>query len=161
MSMRRIGLALLLVAASAFASAAERLDDAPSPKRRLDAQPRWLYNEAYLGTPERVNAMVASLSNVEVRLNTSKQVGRRGRIYLVMPQFVPGLASPTGMRLEWKARGGFQSGSALPGEKALLYDGPVTQAITGDVLDFNVYLDARHLTGGLRFDPVFEFEATP
>ena len=154
-------LAALVLALAAAGAAAERLDDAPSPKRRLDAEPRWRYNEAGLGTPERLNAMVASISNVEVRLNTAKHVGKRGRIYLVMPQFVPGLASPSGMRLEWRGRGGFQSGSALPGEKALLYDGPVTTPITGDVLDFDVHIDARHLTAGLRFEPVFEFEAAP
>ena len=159
--MRRWLLALGLALTTAAAGAGERLDDAPSPKRRLDAQPRWLYNEAYLGTPERLNAMVASLANVEVRLDTAKHVGRRGRIYLVMPQFVPGIASPSAMRLEWRARGAFQSGSALPGQKALLYDGPVTSPITGDVLDFSVHIDARHFTSALRFDPTFEFEATP
>ena len=157
MSVRRTlaAAALLLFGCAALA---DKLDDAPSPKRRLDAEPRWQYNEGYIGSRERLNALVASMPSVEVRLNTAAHIGRRGRIYLVMPQFVPGLASPAALRLEWRARGAFQSGSALPGEKALLYDGPVTSAITGDVLDFNVYIDARHQLSALRFEPTFEFE---
>jgi hypothetical protein len=149
-------LASLLLTAAA-AAAAQKLDDAPSPKQRLDAQPRWLHNEGYIGSAERLNALVATVPGVEVRLNTATHVGKRGRIYLVMPQFIPGLSSPNGLRLEWRARGTFQSGSALPGEKSLLYDGPVTAPITGDVLDFNVFIDARHQASALRFEPTFEF----
>ena len=154
--MRRPLLALLGVVACAGAFA-QKLDDSPSPKRRLDVEPRWLHNEGYIGSPDRLNALVASVPSVEVRLNTAAHVGKRGRIYLVMPQFVQGLGSPNAMRLEWRARGPFQSGSALPGEKALLYDGPVTAPITGDVLDFNVYIDARHQQAPVRFEPTFEF----
>jgi hypothetical protein len=153
-------IAAVLITAAPWALA-ERLDDSASPKRRLDLEPRWLHNEGYLGTPERLNAMVAAVPRVEVRLNTAKHVGKRGRIYLVMPPFVPGLNSPNGMRLEWRAHGLFQSGSALPGEKALLYDGPVTQSMMSDVLDFQVHLDARYVTSALRFDPVFDIEVSP
>lgn len=154
--MRRLLIAILAMAACGDALA-QKLDDSPSPKRRLDVEPRWLHNEGYIGSPERLNALVASVPSVEVRLNTAAHVGKRGRIYLVMPQFVQGLASPNAMRLEWRARGAFQSGSALPGERALLYDGPVTSPITGDVLDFNVYIDARHQHAPVRFEPAFEF----
>lgn len=150
---------IALVAALACGAAfAEKLDDAPSPKRRHDAEPRWLHNDAHIGSPERLNAMVANVPAVEVRLNTAAHVGKRGRIYLVMPQVVQGLASPNALRLEWRARGTFQSGTALPGEKALLYDGPVTAPVTGDILDFHVHIDARYQLAPLRFEPTFEFE---
>ena len=158
--MIRLLLASLLAAAMGLAHA-ERLDDSASPKRRLDVEPRWLHNEGYIGSADRLNAMVASVPRVEVRLDTAKHVGKRGRIYLVVPQFIPGLNSPNGLRLEWRAHGAFQSGSALPGEKALLYDGPVTQPMMSDVLDFNVHLDARYVTSALRFDPVFDIEVLP
>jgi hypothetical protein len=151
---------LLAAAVALFACAgapAQKLDDSPSPKRRIDAEPRWLHNEGYIGSPERLNALVATVASVEVRLNTAAHVGKRGRIYLVMPQLVQGVSSPNAVRLEWRARGAFQSGSALPGEKALLYDGPVTAPITGDVLDFNVHIDARYQQAPVRFEPTFEF----
>lgn len=153
--------AAALLCALALDAGGVRLDDSASPKRRLDVEPRWLHEQGPLDTPERLNTLVATMRDVEVRLNTAAYVGRRGRIYLEMPQFVPGLGSPGAMRLEWRARGLFQSGSAIPGERKLLYDGPITQPQLTETFDFNVYIDARHQQAPLRFDPVFDLELLP
>jgi hypothetical protein len=159
--MKRLLVAIVALAALPLAAATIRLDDSASPKRRLDLKPRWVHEQGEIGSPDRLNAMVANVPAVEIRLNTAAHVGKRGRIYLVMPAVVPGLMSPNAMRLEWRTRGVFQEGSALPGERRLLYDGPISQPSMNDHFDFNVFFDARQQAGALRFDPSFELEVLP
>ncbi len=152
-----LGLAAVALAATTALGAPVRLDDSASPRARVDVTPRWVNADEAAG-PEQLNAMVADVANLEVRLNTSKFVGRSARVFLVLPEFVPGLRSPSGMRAEWRSRGVFRPGSALPGARTLVYDGPITQPYLADILDITLFLDARHLERGLRIEPYFELE---
>jgi len=160
--MRGALLAVLLAAFAAGALAAPvRLDDSASPRSRIDVKPRWQHVEEGLSDPARLNAMVAEIPNLEVRLATSKFVGKRARIYLVVPDFVSGLRSPAAMRVEWRTRGKLLGGTALPGTRALVYDGVVAQPSLGDILDITLFLDARFMDRGLRFEPHFEIDVAP
>jgi hypothetical protein len=161
--MRRLAalLALGLVAAMAFAAEPVRLDDTASPRSRVEAQPRWLHTGEGLGNPEMVNAMIAQVANLEVRLNTARFVGKSARVFLVFPDFVPGIRSRSGIRAEWRTRGVLLPGSALPGTRTLVYDGPITKPFLSDFLDLSLFLDARYLDTGARFEPVFELELAP
>jgi hypothetical protein len=78
-----------------------------------------------------------------------------------VPEFVAGLRAPNGMRLEWTSRGSFLAGSALPGQRTLVYDGVVQRPVLHETLDLSVFLDARYLDRGLRFDPTFEIDVVP
>jgi hypothetical protein len=153
-----VSLALL---AAAPVLAATRLDDSASPRARIDITPRWQYEDGDLAGTPRLHAMLAEAKNVEIRLNTSAYVGKRGRIYLVIPEFIAGLRSPDAMRVEWRTRGLFQPGTVLPGARALLYDGPISKPLTGDTLDFTIQFDSRFMAGGFRFDPTFEIDVLP
>ncbi|APV48428.1 hypothetical protein BWI17_01235 [Betaproteobacteria bacterium GR16-43] len=157
--MRRAAFVAMLFAALAC-EAGVRLDDSASPRSRVDVQSRWLHSEEGL-TPERMNAMVADITNLEFRLDTSRYVGKRARIYLVVPAFIQGLRSPDGLRVEWRPRGTFLAGSALPGQRTLVYDGPIQRASLHEAFDVSLYLDARYLDRGLRFDPTFEIDVAP
>jgi hypothetical protein len=158
----KYALALALLATLALpAPAATRLDDSASPRARIDITPRWQFDDGELAGTSRLHAMVAEAKGVEIRLNTSAYVGKRGRIYLVLPEFISGLRSPDAMRVEWRSRGLFQPGTLLPGARALLYDGPISKPQTGDTLDFTIQFDSRYMAGGLRFDPVFEIDVLP
>lgn len=151
----------MLLAATLACAAPVRLDDTASPRSRFDVKPRWLFVEEGLASPERLNAMVADIPNLEVRLNTAKFVGRQARVYLVVPEFVSGLRSPNGMRVEWRTRGTLSAGSALPGTRSLVYDGAIRQAVLADFLDLSLILDARYFERGLRFEPYFEIDVAP
>jgi hypothetical protein len=150
----------LLVAAVPAPAAPKRLEDRGSPRSIVNAEPRWLHAGEGLG-PEQLNAMVATVPNLEFRLDTAAYVGKRARIYLVLPEFVPGLRAQNGMRVEWTSRGSFLAGSALPGQRTLVYDGLVQRPVLHETLDLSVYLDARYLDRGLRFDPTFEIDVVP
>jgi hypothetical protein len=78
-----------------------------------------------------------------------------------MPAFIPGLRSPDGLRIEWRPRGTFLAGSASPGQRTLVYDGPIQRASLHEAFDVSLYLDARYLDRGLRFDPTFEIDVAP
>jgi hypothetical protein len=152
---------LLIIVASQGALSGEKLDDAGSPRSRVDTTVRWLHTNEGLTTPELINAMVATVPNLEFRLDTSRYVGKKARIYLVVPDFMPGLRSPSGLRVEWKTRGAFLAGSALPGTRALVYDGTIKLPSMHEALDLSIYLDARYFERGLRVEPRFEIDVLP
>jgi len=156
-----IAIAIVLACVPFPGALAAKLDDSPSPRQRIDVRTRWLHDGDNLSDPKLLNAMIADVANLDVRLNTAAYVGKRGRIYMAVPQLVPGLRSPEGMRIEWRTRGMFQPGSVLPGGRALLYDGLIEKPITGDILDVSIFLDARDTGAGLRFEPRFEIDLLP
>lgn len=137
---------------------AERLDDSLSPRQRVEATPRWLNTGDEDWTEEQLNAMVAEIKAMEFRFKTQPYLGRTARIFLTVPRLVKGLRGPTGMRLEWTTRGKFVPGSVLPGDRALVFQGKITEAVMADFFDFKIYIDGRYLDRGLEFDPVFEIE---
>lgn len=161
MRVARYAAVLLLAAWPALAAPPARLDDSASPRSRFDVKPRWQYDEEGLADPARLNAMVAEIPNVEVRLNTARHVGKSGRVYLVVPDFVSGVRSPAAFRVEWRTRGQLQPGSAVPGTRALVYDGRIATPVLTDFLDLTLRMDARFVDGGLRFEPHFEIELEP
>ena len=71
---------------------------------------------------------------------------------------IKGLRSPAAMRIEWTTRGKLLPGSVLPGDKALVFQGKITEAVMGDFFDFKIFIDGRYLDRGLEFDPVFDIE---
>lgn len=159
--MRRLLLAALAFAAGGAFAAPVRLDDSASPKARIDVAPRWLAEYESPGNRDWLHAMVAEAANVEVRLDTRAYAGRRGRIYLAIPAQVPGLLSPTALRVTWLSRGVFASGEAVPGSRTLVYDGAIAAPYTVVRLDFRFELDSRYVGPGLRVDPYFEIDPEP
>ena len=156
--------ALLLAAACAWAGAApaaSRLDDSLSPRQRVETTARWLYDGTGDWNEDQVNALVARVSSMQFRLRTAPYVGKDASIYLSIPLQVKGLKVPGGMRVEWTTRGNFASGSLIPGNRALIWRGKITEPVMSDYFDFNVYFDARNWERGIEFDPVFEIDPAP
>lgn len=138
--------------------ASTRLDDTLSPRQRVEATPRWLYDGVGDWNEEQLNALVADVRAMEFRLRTAPYVGKNAEIYLAIPQHVSGLKTPTAMRVEWTTRGLFSPGSVLPGNRTLVYRGKITQAVMTDFFDFRIFLDARTSERGIEFDPIFEID---
>jgi len=156
MTARALFLALLALLPAAGWGA--RLDDSLSPRQRVEVTSRWLHDGPGDWTEDQLNAMVAEVRAMEFRLKTAAYVGRNAEIYLTVPRVPLGLRIPTAMRLEWTARGRFASGSLVPGDRALLYRGKITESVTTEIFDFRIYYDARSAERGIEFDPVFEIE---
>lgn len=151
-------LAAVTATLTALSATATTLDDSASPRQRVEAKPRWVYEGEDAIGAERIGRMVVEVQNLEIRLNTNAWRGRQARIYLTLPQAVPGIVSPEGMRAEWRARNRMLGGSVIPGGRTLVYDGPIEQSQTVEFFDFIIHLDARYTQRGIRFEPKFEIE---
>ncbi len=149
---------LLLLALASAPAAGARLDDSLSPRQRVDTTSTWLYEGAGDWTEDQLNALVAEVRGMELRFRTAAYVGKDVEIYLSIPRHVSGVRVPSTMRVEWKTRGLFSAGTVLPGDRALVYRGKITQPVTTEIFDFRIYLDARTSERGIQFDPVFDIE---
>ncbi len=156
--MRRALLLAAGIAACTAAVGSTRLDDSLSPRQRIETTTRWLNDGTGDWNPDQLNALVAEVRAMEFRLRTAPYVGKNAEIYLSIPQHVSGLRIPTAMRVEWTTRGLFSPGSVVPGNRALVYRGKITQSVMTDFFDFRIFLDARTSERGIEFDPIFEID---
>lgn len=156
--MRRFLLLAASVAMCSSSLASSKLDDSLSPRQRVDTVTRWLYDGTGDWNEEQMNALVAEVRAMEFRLRTAPYVGKNAEIYLTVPLHVSGLKTPSAMRVEWTTRGNFASGSLVPGNRALVYRGKITESVMSDFFDFRIFLDARTSERGIEFDPVFEID---
>ncbi len=159
--MIRAWLGLLSLLAAPVAPAGEILDDSASPRQQFELRLSWARIDPFSDDIAAVNRVIGHVDDVEVRLDTSAYVGRRARIFLMLPDLISGLDSTEGVTLRWRARGDFLAGHTTPGQRALLFEGVIEDEVTSDVLSYTLELDARHLTGVLRLEPVFEIEVEP
>lgn len=160
--MKRIApVAVALLALAATAEAATKLDDSLSPRQRVETTARWRYDGAGDWNEDQVNALVAQVSAMQFRLRTAPYIGKNAEIYLTIPQHVVGLKVPNAMRVEWTTRGTFAPGAVIPGNRALVWRGKITEAVMSDYFDFSIYFDARNWERGIEFDPVFEIDTSP
>jgi hypothetical protein len=140
----RAALCLAAALACTTALASTRLDDSLSPRQRVQSTAQWLYDGTGSWNQDQVNALVARVSSMEFRLRTAPYVGKNAEIYLSVPQHVTGLTVPTSMRVEWTTRGTFGPGSVVPGNRALVWRGKITEPVMSDYFDFTIYFDARN-----------------
>ena len=152
-------LVLLCLAGLSGPLAAEQLDDALSPRQQHDLDLVWKYtgNTDALSEQE-FNSIIAHASNVDTRLDTSRHIGSQARIFLELPILVRGLTQPSSLRLSWTTNGLFSAGQVTPGNRQLIFEGPITAAVMRDIFNFTFELDARYLTQTLRLEPVYEIE---
>jgi hypothetical protein len=138
---------------------AERLDDSLSPRRQVELNLVWQHQ----GNPDALNeaefnSLTAQARNLDTRLDTSAYVGSEARIFLELPILVRGLGNPSSLALSWTTGGLFNAGRVTPGNRQLIYEGPITQPVMRDTITFTFELDARHLHQPLRLEPVYEIE---
>jgi hypothetical protein len=138
---------------------AERLDDSLSPRRQVNLELQWKYqgNLDSLSDVE-FNAVTAQARNLDTRLDTSAYIGSDARIFLELPILVRGLGNPSSLLLSWTTGGLFNPGRVTPGNRTLIYEGGITQAVMRDIITFTFELDARYLLQPLRLEPVYEIE---
>jgi hypothetical protein len=155
----RLHLILLCLAGLQGQVLAGRLDDSLSPRRQIDLDLQWKYqvNPDSLSDAE-FNAVTAQARNLDTRLDTSAYVGSEARIFLELPILVRGLDNPSSLLLSWTTGGLFNAGRVTPGNRALIFEGRITQPVMRDTITFTFELDARHLHQPLRLEPVYEIE---
>lgn len=153
----------LLPAASSLA--AERLDDSASLRSRVAPQTALSDEGRPLADSVNPRWLTARYGRVDYKLATARFVGRQARIYYVIPPVIAGLRSPAGLRVDWRGTGLFSSGTARPGERALVWAGQVRESWMSEGLDLTLQVDLREMTlppgGNLGFESYFEIEVLP
>jgi hypothetical protein len=154
----RSGFAAALLLASVSAPAQTRLDDSASPRQQIEMTTQWERRSGDVTNSDERLAVIVEARDVDIRLNTAAWNGKNAEIYVSFPQAIPGLRLPNAMRIEWRTRGRFIAGVTIPGQRALVYRGPITSTVSGDIFDFTYRIDGRHFERRLQFQPVFEIE---
>jgi hypothetical protein len=143
----------------------ERLDDTASPRNRVVSQ-------TVLGDQGQLLAHTASgtlvtlkFGRINYKLATAKFIGKRARIYYVVPLAITGLRSPVGLKVEWRGHGIFSNGRARPGERSMVWAGTVHEAWMTEGLDVTMQVDLREINlppgANFGFESYFEIETLP
>lgn len=153
------GIALCIAAGMAAGQA--RLDTGASPQQQVRAELEWTVplRRAAGVSDKAFRRMTAQVRALDIRLDTARFVGREARIYMTLPLPVQGLSGTSGLRLDWRSEGVFEDGSLVPGERTLLFAGPVSEPELRDRLHLQIEVDSDAMTGGeIRFEPGFLIE---
>lgn len=120
-----------------------------------------------LGGPLRLNpaklpargapmTMISGEMAVLVRLDVSPWQGRKGRIYMRLPEQSGGAITAT-----WTTRGRLLPGALRAGERALMYVGPITGPRLEDTLRLRIDADGRTLPPSEQLVFTFEIDLDP
>jgi hypothetical protein len=145
----------------ASAAGAERLSDSLSPVQRAQVNGAWEGVGFDPGDP-RDGTVIARTGPMQVRLaipSRYTEPPQRVRIFLVVPLTIAGLQSAESFEVSWASGGQFLSGRARPGQRALLFEGLIEQAVLSDTMDFSIRADAGQMVGAIEYETIFEIEA--
>jgi len=141
------------------------LDDSLSPQRYYALDMNW--GPADVG--QAIAALLADqdaalpplrgfLAGVEVRLDTRRFLGERVRVFMSVPGPIVGDESAGTLQLEWHARGAFESGSLLPGQPALIFEGRLDRPVLAGTFDFAVTMSSIGAADTFDFELDYELE---
>src|SRR5262245_38670498 len=134
--------------ASGTRAATYRVDDSSSLPQEPTAELRW--REA---VPSRKgdDTLEGSIG-VMLRLNVGPWMNRVGRLYLVLPEQPAPLVS-----LSWRTQGRLLPGQARPGQRALVYEGPLSTPWIEERFDFGIEARGSRFDGMQPLNVYFEF----
>ena len=151
-----LGSALALVMFTTIAGAVPAIaatyvvDDGASAPQESTALLRW----------RRIAPSKAKDSNtldgavaVVVRLNLAPWLHRSGRVFLALPE--QGTAP---VQVTWTTQGRLLAGSITPGNRVLVYAGPITAAVLEETLALKIEADGSRLPGMQRLKFHFEID---
>lgn len=97
--------------------------------------------------------MVSGETTVLVRLDVSPWTGRRGRIYMLLPDQPGGQIVAT-----WSTQGRLLPGVLRSGERSLVYSGPLPGGLIEDTLRLSVVADGRRMARDEQLAFSFEID---
>jgi hypothetical protein len=132
-----IAIALGLTCAAAPAVAATyRIDDSSSVPRESTTLLRWRQAAPAREADDTLEGTVG----VAVRLNLEPWLNRSGRVFLVFPE----QGTPS-VRVSWRTQGRLLPGEIAPGQRVLVYEGPITVPVLDETLALRIQANGRQL----------------
>jgi hypothetical protein len=127
-----------------------RIDDSASLPGESTTLLRWRQFAPTQDTQSVLEGAVA----VALRLSMAPVLNRSGRLYLVLPE-----QGTTPVRVRWTTQGRLLPGEISPGQRVIVFQGPIVAALLEDTLLLDIEADGNHLPGMQRLEFHFEFEA--
>lgn len=139
-----------LTGAIPSAAATFVVDDGASAPQESTALLRWRRL-----APSRANDSntLEGAMAVVVRLNLAPWMNRNGRVFLALPE--QGTAP---VRVSWTTQGRLLPGSITPGNRVLVYAGPITTAVLEETLTLQIEADGSRLPNMQRLKFHFEID---
>lgn len=144
--------AVLLVQAVAAApaiAATYRLDDSASLPRESTAQLGWRSAVPSRNGDDTLQGKIG----VALRLDVGAWRSKSGRIYLVLPE-----QTAPGLRLAWRTQGRLLSGQATPGQRVLVFEGPIATLYLEDRLELDIEASGQEFAGTQPLSFHFEID---
>lgn len=138
-----------LIASSALANP-HRLDDSLSHTIPPNVQMQWLPMARGQSSASGMEAWV----RVNIRIDTREWIGRRGRVYMVLPR-----DEASRMEAVWTTQGRLQAGRLVSGERTLVYAGTILGATLEDQMLVRLRSNADWASNSRRLNFHFELDA--
>jgi len=138
-----------LAVADPGAAATYLVDDGASAPQESTALLRW---RQIAPSRSRDNSLEGAIA-VVVRLNLAPWINRTARVFLALPE--QGTAP---VRVSWTTRGRLLPGALSPGNRALVFAGPITTPILEETLSLRIEADGSRLPGAQRLKFHFEID---
>lgn len=147
---RTLALLLACLVIIPRASAATfRVDDSGSLPSESTALLQWRQAVPSRATDDRLEGTVG----VAVRLNLEPWLNRTGRLFLVFPE--QGLPL---VRVSWRTQGRLLPGEILPGQRVLVYAGPISTPVLDETLLLRIEANGDQLPGMRSLEFHFEID---
>lgn len=141
--------ALLLVANLPAMAETRRVDDSASQVLGTTLR---LKPEALFARGAQAN-MLSGQITVLVRLDVAAWKGRQARIYMTLPE-----QPVDAIMASWTTRGRLMPGAVHPGERALVYAGPIQADRLEDTMRLDIRADGRKLLRDEQLAFAFEID---
>jgi len=125
------------------------VDDSASAPQESTARLRW---RQAAPTRSNDNSLEGAIV-VVVRLNLAPWMNRTGRVFLALPE--QGTAP---VRVAWTTQGRLLAGALSPGNRALVFAGPITTPVVEETLTLQIEADGSRLPGTQRLKFHFEID---
>jgi hypothetical protein len=143
-------MASLTIAGIAPANGATYLvDDGASAPQESTALLRWRQPAP---TRSNDNALLGAMA-VVVRLNLAPWINHTGRVFLALPE-----QGTTPIKVSWTTQGRLLPGSITPGNRVLVFAGPITAPVLEETLTLQIEADGSRLAGTQRLKFHFEID---
>jgi hypothetical protein len=126
-----------------------KVDDSASETVQVTSTARWLSLSPRRGANSEVQAQAV----VRVRLNVKPWLGKQARIYLVNTG-----GDALAFQMRWSTTGVLLPNQLLPGQRSLVYTGPVSVPQLADTLQIAVNTDGRYLAAPAALKFGFEID---
>lgn len=143
-----IVLSLLLMSSLANAVSVFPLDDSATVVHAPTVAMRWRGDH---GGP-RSSTLVDGRLTVDLVLDTRAFVGRQARVYMLLAPH------PVRFSVQWRTGGTLQPGRIEPGQRVLVYQGPIAAVTLRDRLEVAVSADGREYGVLQRLNVKYEIE---